>query len=88
MPPSCRLDGCRTKLPPTAFLTPGSRAKLHWAAGEGGGPGSGRELWLTFPFLVETRHRALSDLSPLPVLEGLGLSQLQKRAGGYLAMDE
>lgn len=40
------------------------------------------------PCLVQARHKALFDLSPLPVLEGLRLSQLQKRAGGYLAMDE
>lgn len=33
----------------------------------------------SLPFLVKARHNALFDLSPLPVLGGLCLSQLQKK---------
>ena len=44
-----------------------------------------RELWLALPRLVEASSEMLSDLSPLPVLEGLGLSQLQKKSRRLLS---
>ena len=73
--------------PPPSISSSGQalRPELHWAAGEGGGPGSIRELWLALPRLVEASSEMLSDLSPLPVLEGLGLSQLQKKSRRLLS---
>ena len=75
-------------LPLPAFLAPGRLSGQSYSgqqAREGAQAQAGSTGLL---FLVEASPKTLSDLSPLPVLEALGLSQLQKRAGGYLAIDE
>lgn len=92
MPPHCQPDGYRVSLPPLpAFLAPGRLSGQSYSGQQvrGGGPRLKQGALACFlPRLVEGEApKKLSDLSPLPVLEGLDLSQLQ-RAGGYLAIDE
>lgn len=89
MPPHCQPDGYRVSLPLPAFLALGRLSGQSYSGQQvREGPRLKQGALACSSSLVEASPQTLSDLSPLPVLEGLDLSQLQKRAGGYLAIDE